>query len=76
MFAPFEMFGPTGIYIKANTPDAMTFLVTCANADKGYLPIEKAFSYDVYEKLVTNFAPGTAEAVADTFLTMLRERKE
>ena len=76
VFAPFEMFGPIGVYIKSNTPDTMTFVVTCANADKGYLPTEKAFSYDVYEKLVTNFAPGTAEAVADVFLTMLRERKE
>lgn len=76
LFAPFEMFGPTGIYIKANTPDAMTFLVTCANAAKGYLPTEKAFSYDVYEKLVTNFAPGTAETVADVFLSMLKKEKE
>ena len=54
----------------------MTFLVTCANAAKGYLPTEKAFSYDVYEKLVTNFAPGTAETVADVFLSMLKKEKE
>lgn len=74
-FAPFEMFGTTGQYIKANTPDTMTFLVTCTNAAMGYLPTKKAFSYDVYEKLVTNFAPGTAEAVADTFLAMLQTLK-
>lgn len=76
VFAPFEMFGPTGEYIKANTPDPMTFVVSCANAAMGYLPVKKAFSYDVYEKLVTNFAPGTAEAVADTFLEMLKDLKE
>lgn len=76
IFAPYEMFGANGIYIKANTPDAMTVIVTCANASKGYLPTKKAFSYDVYEKLVTNFAPGTAEEVAETFVSMLKELKE
>lgn len=76
IFAPYEMFGPSGIYIKENTPYAMTFIVTCANASKGYLPTQKAFSYDVYEKLVTNFAPGTAEEVAETFVSMLKELKE
>lgn len=75
IFAPFEMFAPTGAYIKANSPDAMTFVVTCTNAAMGYLPTKKAFTYDVYEKLVTNFAPGTAEDLAEAFVTMLKELK-
>ena len=75
-FAPYEMFAPNGQYIKDNPPDAMTFVVTCANGAKGYLPMEKAFDYGVYECFVTLAKPGTAEAVAQTYVDMLKELKE
>lgn len=75
IFAPYEMFGPTAAYINASTPYAMTMIVTCANGAYGYLPTEQAYDYQVYEGFVTKFVPGTAEAVADTFLDMLRELK-
>ena len=75
IFAPYEMFAPTGIYIKENSPYDMTFVITCANGSFGYLPTDKAYDYGVYEGFVTRVVRGTAEDVADTFLTMLKEIK-
>lgn len=75
IFAPYEMFGPHGMYIKENTPNDMTFVVTCANGCYYYMPTRKAYTYDVYEKLVARFAPGTAEDLVDTFLQMLTDLK-
>lgn len=72
VFAPYEMFGPQGKWIKENTPGAMTFVVTCANESHSYLPHEEAFGWDVYEKLVTLFAPGTAETVAEKLIEMAK----
>lgn len=73
IFAPYEMFGPTAEYIKANTPYGMTLIVTCANGSMGYLPTDKAYDYHVYEGFVTKFVRGTAEDLADTFLSMLTQ---
>lgn len=75
IFAPYEMFAPTGIYIKENSPFNMTFIATCANDAFGYIPTEKAYSYEAYETYVARFVPGTAEKVADTYLQMLNELK-
>ena len=76
IFAPYEMFAPTGMYIKENSPYDMTFVVTCANGSYGYLPTDAAYDYGVYESFVTRVVRGTAEGVADTFLTMLTEVHE
>lgn len=73
VFAPYEMFGPHGKWIKENTPGDMTFVVTCANENHSYLPTKEAFNWDVYEKLVTLFAPGTGEAVSETMVNMIRK---
>lgn len=70
VFAPYEMFGPNGMWIKAHTPGEMTFVVTCCNESHSYLPAKEAFNWDVYEKLVTLFAPGTAEEVAELLIQM------
>ena len=71
VFAPYEMFSAQGTWIKAHPPGDMTFVVTCANETHSYLPSKEAFNWDVYEKLVTLFAPGTAEAVAEELIHML-----
>ena len=76
IFAPYEMFAPNGQYIKTHTPDDMTFVVSCANGAKGYLPMERAFGYGVYECFVTLAKPGTAEKVAEEFVKMVTELKE
>lgn len=75
IFAPYEMFGTTSMYIKEKTSYDMTFVISCANGSNGYLPTEKAYDYNVYESFVTNFACGTAEDLADTFLEMLAQLK-
>ena len=75
IFAPYEMFAPTGMYIKENSAYDMTFVVTCANGSYGYLPTDAAYDYGVYEGFVTRVVRGTAEGVADTFLSMLTEVK-
>ena len=75
IFAPYEMFAPTGMYIKENSPYDMTFIVTCANGNFGYLPTDAAYDYGVYEGFVTRVVRGTAEQVADTFLQMLQQVK-
>lgn len=75
IFAPYEMFAPTGMYIKENSPYDMTFVITCANGSFGYLPTDRAYDYGVYEGFVTRVVRGTAEEVADTFLQMLTELK-
>ena len=71
VFAPYEMFGPHGMWIKAHTPGEMTFVVTCCNESHSYLPTKEAFNWDVYEKLVTLFAPGTGEIAAETLIGMV-----
>lgn len=73
VFAPFEMFGDHGKYIKAHTPGAMTFVVTCANESHGYILMDRAYDYDVYEKLVTRFSRGTGEQIAETFVEMVND---
>ena len=64
VFAPYEMFSAQGMWLKENTPGDMTFVVTSCNESNSYLPSREAFNWDVYEKLVTLFTPGTAEEVA------------
>lgn len=64
VFAPYEMFSAQGMWIKEHTPGDMTFVVTSCNESNSYLPSREAFNWDVYEKLVTLFTPGTAEEVA------------
>lgn len=76
VFAPYEMFAPTGMYIKENSPFDMTFIITCANDAFGYLPTEKAYAYEAYETYVARFVSGTAEKVADNYLEMLDELKK
>lgn len=75
IFAPYEMFAPTGMYIKEESPYDFTFVVTCANGSFGYLPTDRAYDYGVYEGFVTRVVRGTAEQVADTFLSMLTDLK-
>lgn len=75
IFAPFEMFGSDGKYIKENSPYPMTFVITCAEGAEGYLPSELGFEMQCYEYHVTRFERGTAKKVADEFVSMLTEMK-
>lgn len=71
IFAPYEMFGAQGMYIKENAPCDTTFIITCSEGAKGYMPSRFGIEIGCYESCVTRFAPGTAEALAEDFVSML-----
>lgn len=73
IFAPVEMFDTNGMYIKDNSPYAMTFICGYANYCQGYMPSELAYDMIGYEVATTCWGKGTAEMVADQLLTMLDE---
>lgn len=70
--APCEMFDTMGIYIRENSPYAMTFIATLANSSVGYLPTRETFEYGSYETDSCRFAPGIAEEMAEQFVAMLK----
>ena len=70
--APYEMFDTSGVFIKENSPFAMTIIAECANGGNGYFPSQ--FAFDVsggYECDTTKYVPGTAERLADQYVEML-----
>ena len=73
--APFEMFASSGRFIKDHTPFAMTFVCTCTNDTIDYLADRTTFAYDTYEVNTRRMGAGTAEKVADTYVSMLKEIK-
>lgn len=75
IFAPYEMFGTNGAQIKKDSPYEMTFLVSCAHAQDGYLPSEFGWKLGCYEAQITKFARGTAERLVAEFVDMLKEMK-
>jgi len=75
--APYEMFLQQGIDIKEQSPYEMTFVSTCTGGSVGYLPSDYAFDLEnCYETSGTKFARGTAEAVAQTHITLLKQLYE
>lgn len=75
IFAPFEMFGTQSMRVRAESPFADTFVISCSEGAEGYLPDIKGFEIGTYEACVTKYERGTAEKVTDTFLEMLNELK-
>ena len=71
VFAPYEMFSTQGMYIKQNAQCDMTFIVTNSEGDMGYMPSRKGIEIGSYEACVTDFAPGTAETLAEEFVKLL-----
>ena len=71
--APYEMFSPNGIYIKETSPFAMTVIATQSNAAVGYLPAKITFTYGSYETNTSRYEEGTAEVLADLYISMLNE---
>ena len=72
--APYEMFDTNGMFIKENSPFAMTIVATCSNGGNGYFPSEFTFTYGSYETDTTKYVCGTAEQLADTYVSMLTEQ--
>ena len=73
VFAPYEMFGCHGNYIKDNSPYENTFIVTNVNRPFGYMAASEAFDYNSYEAAICRFEQGTGEILCDKYLEMLRE---
>ena len=73
VFAPYEMFGTQGMYIKENAPCDTTFIITCSEGAMGYLPSQLGVQIGCYEACVSQFEYGTAEKLADDFVNMLKD---
>lgn len=73
VFAPYEMFGEQGQFIKAKTPYPMTFIATCSEGDNSYIPSEAGFDNKTYESQVSYFARGNAEKIADEYINLLTQ---
>lgn len=69
--APYEMFAAHARHIKDNSPNEMTFILSCANGAKGYLPTVKAYDFVCYESTTGNFARGTGDLLAAEYVKML-----
>ena len=70
--APYEMFDTTAMAIKDGSPYQMTFIITLANGDTGYMPTQECWDYpDCYEVKSCNFQRGTAETLQEEYLKML-----
>ena len=68
----YEMSSTEGIYVRANSPFDTTFIL-CGN--QAYIPTSKAYDMRTYEGDTAPYLQGTAEAMADKYLEMLREIK-
>ena len=69
--APYEMFDTSGVFIKENSPFAMTIIAELANGSNGYFPSTFAFGYGGYEVDTTKYVVGTAERLAESYVAML-----
>ena len=67
-----EMFSTTAKYVRANSAFDTVFIITGCS---GYIPNEAAYVYRSYEADTGYFAPGTAEKLAEQYVTMLNDVK-
>ena len=72
IMVPYEMFTSIALAIKEQSPYPMTFIGTVANGSntKFYMPDEKAFTYDCYERS-SKYISGDAEIFRDQYLYLL-----
>ena len=72
--APYEMFDTTAMAIKNNTPYKMTFVITVANGEIGYMPTQECWDYPgCYEVGSCYFERGTAEIMEKAYIDMLKD---
>ena len=70
-----EYFAQQGNYIRENSPFALTLTLGYTNGYVGYVPNEASYGYKSHEATASVFVPGTAEAVADELVDMLKQLK-
>ena len=65
----YEMFSDAGLYIKRNSPYEITFVIS---GNHTYIPSAAAYDYRSYEADTGLYAKGTAEKLAEEFVSMLK----
>lgn len=71
--APYEMFDTNGIFIRENSPLTMTFILGYTNGRHFYIPSAECIEHGCYEWECGIYEKGTAELLADEFVTLLTE---
>ena len=69
--APIEMDHRNGIYVKENSPFAMTMVSAYTNGSFGYIPAEEAFPNGGYEVESCRYVKGTAEQIEEKLVSLL-----
>lgn len=64
----YEMFSNHSLYVKENSPFAVTFIITGCS---GYIPDPAAYEYRSYEADTGTYASGTGEKLAEEYVRML-----
>ena len=70
---PGEPFTWIGTEIKRRSPFAMTFPACCVNGQRGYFPVESAYTDGGYENATSRFAAGIAERLVEGALIQMQE---
>ena len=73
VIAPYEMFSTSARTVKRDTPFDMTFIITCSGKHIGYIPTQEAYDYGCYESHTSKLSPGTAEALVEGFVSLLKD---
>ena len=78
--APYEMYCENGEAVKEKSPFKMTFVSSCTNGRGSYIPSISTWDYNekpdvVYGISKTQYEPGAAEILENTFVSMLNELK-
>ncbi|MBR7122656.1 MAG: hypothetical protein IKC95_04305 [Oscillospiraceae bacterium] len=85
--APYEMFNSSGLFIKKYSPYETTFISTCSMGTSNYIPTDEVYNFTVngntgageyhvvYEANGCPFVRGSAEILAEEFVTLLRQLK-
>ena len=76
VFASYEMFSEHGKKLKEDSPMAFTFIITCSEDDKAYIPSDIAFEHKFYETFVTPYAQGTGVALVERYCEILGALKD
>ena len=71
--SPYEMFDTNGLFIKENSPFAMTMILTCTNDSNTYIPSALGYQNGGYEVHQGRFVAGTGEELADLYVQLLKD---
>lgn len=76
IMAPYEMFDDNGVFIKENSPFDMTFILAYTNGRGGYIPSAPCIEHGCYGWECGLYIAGTAEELADKYVSLLNQLAE